>query len=125
MVYLGCFLFGLILGVGITIPVLKAFKQSYHQDSVVPLLKKHYHPLPTSEITISERTFPLRVRADLQIAIDQLFGEGITVRHFCGIRGEYGHQEVSLAGCLMVGQHSEMVTVPPQYEEVNVGEEQP
>ncbi|WP_197994681.1 AAA family ATPase [Gimesia panareensis] len=92
---------------------------------MVPLLKNHFQPLPTSEITITERTFPLRVRADLQIAIDQLFGEGITVRHFCGIRGEYGHHEISLAGCLTVNRHSEIVTVPPQYEEVNVGEQQP
>lgn len=126
MAYLGWLLLGLILGVGISFPVLKAFRRkTSHQDSVVPLLKKHYHPLPTSEITITERTFPLRVRADLQIAIDQLFGEGITVSHFCGVRGEYGHQEISLAGCLMVSRHSEIVTVPPQYEEVNVGEAQP
>ncbi|HAW30988.1 MAG TPA: cell division protein FtsH [Planctomycetaceae bacterium] len=126
MAYLGWLLLGLILGVGITFPVLKAFRRkTSHQDSVVPLLKKHYHPLSTSDITLTGRTFPQRVRADLQMAIDQLFAEGITVRHFCGVRGEYGRQEISLAGCLMVNRHSETVTVPPEYEEVSVGEEQP
>ena len=33
------------------------------------LLQSHFHPISTSDITISEREFPFRVRADLQKAI--------------------------------------------------------
>ncbi|WP_417388823.1 AAA family ATPase [Gimesia sp.] len=126
MTDVGWLFVGLIFGAGVAVVLMVWLRQRrISADTAAPLIVQHFKPLPTSEITITERTFPLRVRADLQIAIDQLFGEGITVRHFCGVRGEYGQQEVSLAGCLMVGQHSEMVTVPPEYEEVNVGEQQP
>ncbi|QDT80620.1 ATP-dependent zinc metalloprotease FtsH 3 [Gimesia maris] len=126
MAYLGWLLLGLILGVAISFPVLKAFRRkTSHQDSVVPLLKSHFHPSPIGAITITERTFPMRVRADLQIAIDQLFGEGITVRHFCGVRGEFSHHGVNLSDCLIENRHSATVTIPPEYEEVNVGVEQP
>ena len=38
-----------------------------------PLLEGHFRPAPLDGLTISERKFPFRVRADLQRAIDRLF----------------------------------------------------
>lgn len=89
------------------------------------LMQSHFSPTPLQEITISERQFPFRVRADLQRAIDRLFDSGTTISHFCGVRKEYSHEALTLTDCIVVSQHSPAVSVPPQYEEVNVGDEEP
>lgn len=93
--------------------------------SVAPLIKEHFYPLPTSEITITERTFPLRVRADLQIAIDQLLSDKTEIKHFCGVRSGFDHQGVTLSSCITQNKHNPIVTTPPTFEEVNIGAEQP
>lgn len=88
------------------------------------LIKSHFHPTPLGEITISERRFPFRVRADLQRTIDRLFGAETSIIHFCGVRKEYSHEGVELTGCLIDSPHNAAVSVPPQYEEIDVGDEQ-
>src|SRR5947209_10010472 len=52
------------------------------------LLARHFRPAPLDDLTISERRFPFRVRADLQRAIDQLFSAATVISHFCGVRKE-------------------------------------
>ncbi len=47
-------------------------------DSVAGLLAAHFKPLPVSDVTITERKFPFRVRADLQRAVDGLFDDGVS-----------------------------------------------
>ena len=76
-------------------------------------------------ITISERQFPFRVRADLQRAIDHLFGSKTTISHFCGVRKEFSHEGLTLSDCVVPSDHYPPVSVPPQYEEIDVGDEQP
>ncbi len=93
-------------------------------DSVSSLLARHFHPLPTSEITISERQFPFRVRADLQRAIDRLFGEETQILHFFGVRREYSHEGVTLSDCIIESQHNPAVSIPPEHEELDIGEEE-
>jgi cell division protease FtsH len=95
------------------------------QNLIATLIRNHFHPVAVDDITISERQFPFRVRADLQRAIDRLFGSKTTIHHFCGVRQEYSHQDVTLAACVVPSQHSPPVAVPPQYEEIDVGDEQP
>ncbi len=92
---------------------------------IVTLVQSHFHPAPVDSITISERKFPFRVRADLQRAIDQLFGAKTTIRHFCGVRKEYSHEGISLSDCVVPCSHYPPESVPPQYEEIDVGDEQP
>jgi hypothetical protein len=89
------------------------------------LIRSHFQPSPLEDITITERRFPFRVRADLQRAIDRLFDGETVVCHFCGVRKEYSHEEIELAGCLVAGEHNPAVSIPPQYEEIDVGEEAP
>jgi cell division protease FtsH len=89
-----------------------------------PLLESHFRPTPPDDITISERRFPFRVRADLQRAIDRLFGSDATIRHFCGVRKEHAYEGVNFAALLVDG-HSPAVSVPPEYEEVDIGNEAP
>ena len=87
------------------------------------LIRAHFAPTGLEDITISERKFPFRVRADLQRAMDRLFGSGTIIRHFCGVRREYSHDELTLTDCIAANQHHPVVAVPPQYEEVDVGDE--
>ncbi|MCC9602166.1 ATP-binding protein [Stieleria sp. JC731] len=93
-------------------------------DSVADLLKAHFKPLPVKEITITERQFPFRVRADLQKAIDELFGTDSKIVHFFGVRREYSHEGLSLSECLVESTHNPAVSVPPEHEELDVGDEQ-
>jgi cell division protease FtsH len=86
------------------------------------LLAEHFCPLTMDEIRVSERKFPFRVRADLQLAIDRLFIEGTSISYFCGIQREYP-SEFTFSVLLIEG-HSPCFAVPPEYEEVNIGNEQ-
>lgn len=88
------------------------------------LLQSHFHPADLESTMIFERKFPFRVRADLQRAIDRLFLDKTKVSHFCGVQKEDSYEGLNFSR-LMVDGHSPAVSVPPQYEEVDVGEDQP
>jgi hypothetical protein len=92
---------------------------------IATVIRAHFSPTLLADITISEREFPFRVRADLQRAIDRLFDSGTTIRHFCGVRKEQSFEGLTLSDCIVPSQHYPVVSVPPQYEEVDVGDEQP
>jgi cell division protease FtsH len=91
---------------------------------VRPLLEAHFRPVSPDDLTILERKFPFRVRADLQRAIDRLFSPAATVTYFCGVRKEHTFEGLTIGGLLVDG-HSPAVSVPPQYEEVDVGGAEP
>lgn len=92
---------------------------------IATLMQSHFSPASLQDVTISERQFPFRVRADLQRAIDRLFDSGTTISHFCGVRKEYSHEGLTLTDCIVMSQHNSAVSVPPQYEEVNIGDDEP
>jgi cell division protease FtsH len=90
------------------------------------LIRKHFLPTPLAEISISERQFPFRVRADLQRAIDRLFQSGVTINRFSGVQDNHFHNGVSLTDCIVPSNPiTDTLGVPPQYEEVNIGDELP
>ena len=129
MEYLGWLLCGLVFG-GIAAYIVQRKTLSRTQPAgrhspVAPLLEAHFQPTPTSDVTISERQFPFRVRADLQRAIDQLFGDQTQILYFCGIRREYSHEGACLSDCIIESQNNPAISVPPEYEEINIGEEEP
>jgi hypothetical protein len=88
------------------------------------LLADHFAPVSFGELTIAERKFPFRVRADLQRAIDRLFATGTTVARFSGVRKEYAHEGLDFPTLLTDADYPAVV-VPPQYEDVDVGDEHP
>lgn len=94
-------------------------------SDIATLIRAHFAPRGMQNITISERKFPFRVRADLQRAIDRLFEEGTVIRHFCGVRKEYSPEGLMLSECVVPGERHPAMSVPPQYEEVDVGETEP
>lgn len=129
MEYFGVLVVGLLVGGALAYFFERrqqtSSSQAQKRSHVSTVLLSHFHPTPTDNITISERQFPFRVRADLQRAIDQLFEEHSKVLHFCGVRQEYAHAGVNMSDCIIVSQHNPTVSIPPEYEEINIGEEQP
>jgi cell division protease FtsH len=105
-----------------------AFKGN-RQDGKTPvrqLLETHFGPDALDRLAITERRFPFRVRADLQRALDRLFAEPTktTVSRFCGIHMDSVYENLSFPGMLVQSYHS-AVAVPPQYEELDIGDELP
>ncbi len=121
-------LIGVLIGLGgATAYVWQRNRKTHgHGHIAIPSqLAAHFSPVPFSDISISERQFPFRVRADLQRAINQLFGEQTRVLHFCGVRREYSHEPVELSTCIADSPHNPVVSIPPEYEELNIGEDEP
>jgi tetratricopeptide (TPR) repeat protein len=88
------------------------------------LLQAHFDPRPLDSLTITERRFPGRVRADLQRAIDSLF-ETMTVLHFTGVRKQFAHQGVNFTELIVRDRNDAALAVPPQYEQIDIGEPEP
>ncbi|MDB5336580.1 MAG: ftsH3 2 [Planctomycetaceae bacterium] len=88
------------------------------------LLLAHFDPIALDQLTITERAFPLRVRADLQRAIETLTDQ-MKVLHFCGVRKQYAHQGVNFTALIVRDRNDPAIAVPPQFEELDIGEEQP
>jgi tetratricopeptide (TPR) repeat protein len=89
------------------------------------LLKEHLAPQTLDNITITERKFPFRVRADLQRAMDGFFSGSMAVVYFCGVRQEHAVEGLEMSGLLESDHNYPPRSVPPQYEELDIGEEEP
>ena len=96
------------------------------KDVVIPaLIKAHFAPEPINNLTIIERTYPFRVRADLQRALDELFKGNTRISYFCGISRRYVSDGLDFTGLIVPSRHEPPLSVPPQYEEIDIGEERP
>jgi hypothetical protein len=89
------------------------------------LLLKHFGKTKPEELSISDRQFPYRVRTDLQRAIDQVIGGEKGLKRFCGVASFFHHEAPDLSVLISQSEPSPSVAVPPQYEEVDIGEDQP
>lgn len=128
MAELGWVFIGMLIASGASYYFLrqkKAPDKSHGRTSISSLLKTHFLPTSTDDITISERQFPFRVRADLQRAIDHLFTGETRILHFCGVRREYSHEAMGLSNCIVDSESNPTVSTPPEYEEINIGEAEP
>jgi cell division protease FtsH len=116
---------GLVAGVAVTMLAVKYRRwPGGRKTPVFRLIEAHFRPVRLDNISISERQFPFRVRADLQRAVNQLFSASTKICHFCGVRKEYAHEGLTLPA-LLINNHDAAVSVPPQYEDIDVGDEQP
>ncbi|WP_406693619.1 tetratricopeptide repeat protein [Singulisphaera sp. Ch08] len=89
------------------------------------LIRSHFEPTPPDDLTITERQFPHRVRADLQRAVDRTFDGQATVLFFCGVSKRHNYEGISLTGLLFRDWNDPAQAVPPLYEEVDIGEDEP
>lgn len=90
--------------------------------NVFRLIQEHFSPAPITELTILERKFPLRIRADLQRALDRCLSDGVSVLHFGGVLKANSHFGIDLPELLVQNDGDPAVDVPPQYEEVDIGD---
>lgn len=84
------------------------------------LLDQHFAPASLPSLLATSRNFQLRQQADLQLAMDELFGERQIGVNFVGVQPEYRHESVTLAR-LIERRRSAMQAAPAQFEEVDIG----
>lgn len=93
--------------------VHQKFKYSYE------VLSWHFAGLPKDEIVTSMRTFPERMRADLQVAVEREFsGDAIK---FVGVDSEHNYEPLTIAA-LMKDDRNAKLLAPLQYHDVDIGE---
>ena len=84
------------------VQVVTLFRR-YRSRKISVLIQRHFRPTAPDAITVSERRFPFRVRADLQRGIDRLFESGTTICRFCGVQNNQFPMGISLADCIIAG----------------------
>ncbi len=86
------------------------------------LIALHVSPISPSELVSSSRTFPLCMRADLQLAVDELLTARATKT--VGIHVAYRHEAIGISSLLSTGRNAVRVA-PLQFEDVDTGDEAP
>jgi predicted AAA+ superfamily ATPase len=89
------------------------------------MLAQHFGKGNLQLLSISEREFPVRVRADLQRAVEEFFAAGRGVRRFCSVRQDWSASGLGFAELVTAGLMRSPVTAPPEYEEIDIGEAKP
>jgi AAA+ superfamily predicted ATPase len=84
-------------------------------------LARHFSPLRPKELFATSRTYPLRQQADLQKALDDLFGERQVPENFVGIHQQYRHETLGFSKLLEQNRNT-VEAGPAQYEDVAIGE---
>ena len=80
-----------------------------------------FAPLSPQELLATSRSYALRQQADLQAALDELFGERIVPQNFVGIRAQYRHEVTDFAK-LLEQSHSVIEVAPAQFEDIDIAE---
>jgi hypothetical protein len=83
-------------------------------------LARHFAPLQPQELIATSRTYPLRQQADLQKALDDLFGERHIPDNFVGVHQQYRHEMLGFSRLLEQGSNA-IKAAPAQYEDVDIG----
>jgi cell division protease FtsH len=93
----------------------------YRSRSLSERIRAHFRPLGWEQIKIVERRFPFHMRADLQRALEPLLAES-AISLAGSVAQQHAFEEVTFTGLM-----SSMFDKPSplQYEEVDVGDEQP
>lgn len=93
---------------------------------VAPLVLAHFAPLDIRALAVSERKFPFRVRADLQRELDSLLKQnGSATAWFSGVRQDHAWQGIGFGSLISTFSQQPVVWVPPQYDQVDIGQEEP
>lgn len=116
-----CIVFGVVAG------LIWLVAQRKRKDRIVEVLKRHFKPSSLKSLSITERQFPFHIRADLhQAVVDSL--NDASIRLFTGLAGAAtcSTEGIDFSDLLkdnFVGG-SPMIA-PPQYEQIDIGEEEP
>jgi cell division protease FtsH len=86
------------------------------------VIQRHFRGVPPDQLIILERTFPFRVRADLQSAIDAHFQTHPPL-YSCSVQSQYEqHFGLKLSSCMTYREHDMPLCAPLMFEEVDVGD---
>lgn len=91
---------------------------------VADLIAKLFAPVTLAEVEVRSREFPYRMRADLQRALNALVAEAEEIQHFSSINSPHAYDGLSFSA-LLNDQDRETVVVPPEYEDLDIGEPEP
>ena len=89
---------------------------------IASLLRDHLQPLKFEEVTITERQFPYRMRADLQRALDEILNQSVSTINFVGVRKEYNSGSIGFQDCMIDRHGNPALQVPSEFEELDIGE---
>ncbi len=104
----------------------KAKKKDKPKDTAIcNLLARHFGRVKPEELTVSERLFPFRVRADLQKATESVVADGGKLLRFCGVHLTGFREGIDLPALMVRDDRFPPVAATPQYEELDIGDEIP
>jgi len=86
------------------------------------VLAWHFETIGQSDLETSVRSFPMRMRADLQLALDHVLADS-TVRQL-GIKSGYRYDTVEFADLWETGRSAKSIA-PVQYVDIDIGEVTP
>lgn len=86
------------------------------------LLDWHFGDIAPDSFVKTSRTYPGRVRADLQTAVENLFTNH-AIRAL-GIKQQYGHEQIDLTSVWTSGRNAHAIA-PLSFEEIDIGETEP
>ena len=95
------------------------------KNGVRQLIQDHFKPIPLDRLSLTERRFPHRVRADLQRAVETILKARMKVLGSYGLFKHFDQQGFEFSELLIEGSSYPAQTVPPLYEEVDIGEDRP
>lgn len=87
-------------------------------------IQEHFGGAPLDSVEVTTRLFPGRVGADLQLALDRLDGNGFEAPHFWALR-QNGSPVHDFPTLYTRDRRNAPTPVPPEYNEINVGEDDP
>lgn len=87
-------------------------------------VSRHFHPLHPAELVTATREFPLRMRPDIQAALDTLLGAYYNTNRFTGIHSSYSQEGIKFSDLLQEGQYAPTIA-PARYDEIDIGEVEP
>jgi cell division protease FtsH len=87
-------------------------------------IQAHFAAAPLDSLEVTTRQFPGRVGADLQLALDRLEGAGFEVPNFWALR-QGGGPACDFTTLYTRDRRNAPTPVPPEYVEINIGEEGP
>lgn len=90
-------------------------------DYACDVLDWHFAGVPRSKLVITIRQFPGHMRADVQAAVDHLFGKAVRL---LGLNEEQRYETLSISRLLRDGRYA-VAIAPLQYSDVEVGEKDP
>jgi AAA+ superfamily predicted ATPase len=104
--------------------IFSASMRRASSPALFELVRAHFAPASVTAVSVTERQFPARVRADLHRCLERYFSSTSSVANVSGIRNQDSMMfGISLSELL--SQETNASTVPLEHEEIDIGEDQP